>query len=188
MSKFGELVLLAGDSCLPFEAIDLPEFFKKMLIPGKFKHVLLTGNLCTERELNFFRTLCNDVVCVRGCFDEMSSTTNVVERTVCGFKIVAVSGDDMMVNATDLLLTTTAERLNCDILVYGGTHKMSVEKKGKTVFVNPGSLTGAFSSSNPSNDPSFLLLALKPDEITVFSYQMKDGKLDVGKTCFKRDE
>lgn len=41
-------------------------------IPGKFKHVLLTGNLCTERELNFFRTLCNDVVCVRGCFDEVS--------------------------------------------------------------------------------------------------------------------
>ena len=27
---------------------------------------------------------------------------------------------------------------------------MSIEKKGKTVFVNPGSLTGAFSSSNPS--------------------------------------
>ena len=26
---------------------------------------------------------------------------------------------------------------------------MSVEKKGKTVYVNPGSLTGAFSSSNP---------------------------------------
>lgn len=26
---------------------------------------------------------------------------------------------------------------------------MSVEKKGKTVFMNPGSLTGAFSSSNP---------------------------------------
>ena len=39
-----------------------------------------------------------------------------------------------------------------------------------------------------SNDPSFLLLALKPEEITVFSYQMKDGKLDVGKTCFKRDK
>lgn len=48
----------------------------------------------------------------------MSSTTNVVERTVCGFKIVAVSGDDMMVNATDLLLTTTAERVCVAFVVF----------------------------------------------------------------------
>ena len=41
-----------------------------------------------------------------------------MEREVCGFKIVAVSGDDMMVNATDLLLTTTAQRVNIVFMAF----------------------------------------------------------------------
>ena len=74
-----------------------------------------------------------------------------------------------------------------------------MEKKEKIVYVNPGSLSGA---SHPQmmyimtargltcrvNEPSFLLLALKPDELTVFTYQVKDGKLEVGKTVFPKDE
>ena len=38
------------------------------------------------------------------------------------------------------------------------------------------------------NNPSFILLALQSNEITVFTYQLKDGKLDVGKTSFAKGE
>ncbi|KNB41971.1 hypothetical protein JH06_4473 [Blastocystis sp. subtype 4] len=111
-----------------------------------------------------------------------------VVKEICGYKLVAVSGSRLLASATDALLVATAERMGCDIEIYGGTHKLSVEKKGKVLYVNPGSLTGAFSPTNVENNPSFILLALQSNEITVFTYQLKDGKLDVGKTSFAKGE
>ena len=86
----------------------------------------------------------------------MSQDTIVKE--ICGYKLVAVNGSRLLASATDALLVATAERvyffgmiikqMNCDVEIYGGTHKLSVEKKGKVLYVNPGSLTGAFSPIN----------------------------------------
>lgn len=36
-------------------------------------------------------------------------------------------------------------------MVYGGTHELRVEKKDGVLYLNPGSLTGAFNPCHPYN-------------------------------------
>ena len=45
MSAFGELVLVIGDFHLPMRAVDIPDKFKELLVPGKIQHVICTGNI-----------------------------------------------------------------------------------------------------------------------------------------------
>ena len=49
-------------------------------------------------------------------------------------------------------------KLDCDILVYGGTHKFRGDEVNGKYLINPGSITGACSPTDPDPTPSFVLM------------------------------
>ena len=158
-----------------------------MLIPGKFKHCLITGGICTKQGIDELKAICDDVVSVQGTFEDTTDEYSPIQKEICGYKITLMNGDLLMAQSTDSLLIGSAHLYNPDIMVYGGTHEVRVEKKDGVLYLNPGSLTGAFSPCHPDNCPSFIVLGMKPEEVIVFTYQVKNGKLEVGKSVFKKE-
>jgi len=63
-------------------------------------------------------------------------------------------------------LATLNRQLDCDILISGHTHKFEAYEHEGHFYVNPGSITGAFSPLDPSVTPSFVLM-----DIQVFNSQ-----------------
>ena len=66
-----QYVLVLGDHHIPTRASDVPDTFKELLIPGRVKHVLCTGNLTTSSQLDELKKLAPSVHCVRGDYDEV---------------------------------------------------------------------------------------------------------------------
>lgn len=62
---------LAGDLHLPNRASDLPNKFRKLLVPGKIQQIVCTGNVCDRETLDYLRTIAGDVHVVRGDWDEV---------------------------------------------------------------------------------------------------------------------
>jgi len=46
-------------------------------------------------------------------------------------------------------------------------------------FINPGSVTGAYSPQNPEPKPSFILMAIQGDDIVAFMYTLVNGEVDI---------
>src|ERR1700729_2017947 len=65
------LVLIIGDLHIPHRIHDLPSKFKKLLVPGKIQQILCTGNVCDKETFEYLRSVANDVVVVRGDYDEV---------------------------------------------------------------------------------------------------------------------
>jgi vacuolar protein sorting-associated protein 29 len=91
MSQFGELVLIIGDFHIPMRAVDIPDKFKELLVPGKIQQVISTGNAGNRETLDWLRTLCSDVHAVRGDFDssELPESSNF---TIGSWKIGVIHG------------------------------------------------------------------------------------------------
>ena len=71
-------------------------------------------------------------------------------------------------------LSNIQRELGCDILVYGYTHELSIKVKDNALFINPGSISGAFSPSIKDNSPSFILIALQGDIAILYLYILSD--------------
>lgn len=56
-----------------FRSQSIPSKFKKLLVPGRIHHILVTGNLCTKESFDYLKSLASDVHVVRGDFDEVMS-------------------------------------------------------------------------------------------------------------------
>lgn len=54
-------------------------------------------------------------------------------------------------------------------------------------FVNPGSITGAFSSSASEVVPSFMLMALQGPKVVAFLYELKGDNVAVSKSEFTKE-
>ena len=77
-----------------------------------------------------------------------------------------------------------------------GDEKVVVEQRDGVVYAAPGSVTGAAKAEGCVREravscrvegPSFVLLSLIPSAINVFTYTLKDGKLDVKKDTFPKN-
>ena len=81
------LVLIIGDMYVPYKAHEISRVFREHLQPGKIHQILCTGNVCTQSELNYLRTICNEIVVVRGELDDegIASAEQVV-LPIGGFK------------------------------------------------------------------------------------------------------
>lgn len=55
-----------------FRSQSIPSKFKKLLVPGRIHHILVTGNLCTKESFDYLKSLASDVHVVRGDFDDVS--------------------------------------------------------------------------------------------------------------------
>ena len=61
-----------------------------------------------------------------------------------------------------------------DILLSGHTHQISIQAKDKKFYINPGSISGAFSHLIADPSPSFVLMVLQGEEARVFLYILND--------------
>ena len=76
-------------------------------------------------------------------------------------------------------MASIQRQLDVDLMISGHTHQQSVTQYDGKYFINPGSVTGAYSPMNADSKPSFILMAVQGDDIVIFMYQLLDGEVDI---------
>lgn len=179
------LVLCIGDLHIPHRATDLPSKFKELLKPGKIHHTLCVGNLCSKTVIEFLRTVCGDLQIAQGDFDDFTSPEHLMVE-IEGFRIGVCHGHQVVPVGDTESLAVLQRQLDVDILVTGHTHVYQAVKYENRLLINPGSATGAYSSSQRSVIPSFVLMDLDNGKATVYVYQLQDGEVKVEKVDYVR--
>lgn len=136
--------------------------FKKLLAPGKIGQTLCLGNLTDKATYEYLRTMAPDLKIVRGRMDVEATSLPLTQVVTHGsVRIGFLEGFTLVSNEPDLLLAE-ANKLDVDVLCWGGTHKFECFEYMDKFFVNPGSATGAFSTSWGLEEeevvPSFCLM------------------------------
>lgn len=148
------LILAIGDFHIPERAVDLPAKFKKLLSPtGKIQQVLCLGNVSQSYStIEFLRSISSDLQIVKGEFDHDLSLPLSLVFTYDKLKVGIVNGFSIIPHGDPLSLLTQARLMDADILISGGTHRVEAYTLDGKFFINPGSATGAFSTSPPDSE------------------------------------
>lgn len=171
MSK-QESLLLLGDIHIPQRSTDIPQHFKDLLIPGKVQHVLCTGNFGDRQD--WLKSLSTNLHLVRGDYDEGNyPETKLI--SIGEWKIGLIHGHQLIPWCDKEVLSSYQRLLNCDILVYGHTHIPLIETMDHKYFINPGSITGAYSSITSEVNPTFMVLTIQGKEASVYTYELDEG-------------
>lgn len=182
------LVLVIGDLHIPFRCGSIPAQFRKLLVPGKIQHILCTGNLCSKDMYDYLRTLASDVHIVRGDFDENLTYPEQKVVTVGKFRIGLLHGHQIVPWGDIESLCALQRQLDVDILISGHTHKVEVLEMNHSLYVNPGSATGAPSPIQSKVIPSFVLLDIQQASVISYVYQLIDDEVKVERVEFKKVE
>lgn len=185
-SDFGELVLVLGDMHIPHRAASIPEKFRRMLLPNKMQHVLCTGNLTTKEQYDELRALAPNVHVVRGDFDDSSTFPEQKVVQIGQFKIGLIHGHQVVPWGDPHSLAIVQRQMDVDILISGHTHKNELSDFEGKWFINPGSITGAYSTITPDVVPSFMLLAIQGPRVVAYVYELKGDSLEVSKSEFSK--
>ena len=182
-----ELVLVVGDMFVPQRAPDISEQFKSILIPNKLQHVLSLGNIGSRESNDWLKSLSNDFHQVKGDFDEGDIPEKKVVQ-IGEFKIGMVHGHQVLPWGDPEALSNVQRELGCDILLSAHTHQIDVRVKEGKFFINPGSISGAFSHLMPDPTPSFVLMVLQGEDAIVYLYVLNDKKqkFEVSKLEFSK--
>ena len=177
-----ELVLVVGDMFVPQRSQDIDPQFKAILIPNKLQHVLSLGNIGSRESYDWLRSLSNDFHSVKGDFDEGDMPEKKLV-TIGEFKIGLVHGHQVLPWGNAEALSSIQRELDCDILLSGNTHQINVKVVNNKLFINPGSISGAFSNVVTDPSPSFVLMVLQGTEAIVYLYVLNDRtqKFEVNK-------
>ncbi|KAI5458117.1 Metallo-dependent phosphatase-like protein [Mariannaea sp. PMI_226] len=175
------LILVIGDLHIPDRALDIPAKFKKLLAPGKIGQTLCLGNLTDKHTYEYLRSIAPDLKIVKGRYDVEATSLPLTQLvTHGGIRIGFLEGFTLVSNEPDLLLAE-ANKLDVDVLCWGGTHRFDAFEYMDKFFVNPGSATGAYATEwNKDGDeptPSFCLMDVQGISLTLYVYQLrKDDK------------
>lgn len=183
-----DLVFVVGDMFIPDRCPDIPEQFKSSLSPGKLQYVLSLGNIGSRESYDWLKSLSNNFHAVKGEFDESNfPETKVVQ--IGDFKIGMIHGHQVTPWGDPEALANVQRQLNCDILLSGHTHVNSVSVYDGKYYINPGSISGAYSPLNPDPTPSFILMVIQGDYAIVYIYELNDKtkKFDVSKMEFTKN-
>ena len=182
-----ELVLVVGDMFVPQRSPDINEQFKSILIPNKLQHVLSLGNIGSRESYDWLKSLSNDFHTVKGDFDEGDIPEKKVVQ-IGEFKIGMIHGHQVLPWGDLDALTNVQRELGCDILLSGHTHQIGVKVKEKKFYINPGSISGAFSHLIADPNPSFILMILQGEEAIVYLYVLNDKsqKFELSKIEFSK--
>ena len=136
--------------------------FKKLLAPGKIGQTLCLGNLTDKNTYEYLRSIAPDLKIVKGRYDVEATSLPLTQIvTHGGIRVGFLEGFTLVSNEPDLLLAE-ANRLDVDVLCYGGTHKFDAFEYMDKFFVNPGSATGAYlngwGDDGEGSTPSFCLM------------------------------
>ena len=78
VNQLGEFALIIGDLHIPHRAIEVPDKFKELLIPGKVHYVICPGNPGSTETSDWLTSLASsksNCHFTRGDFDENPSLT-----------------------------------------------------------------------------------------------------------------
>ena len=64
-------------------------------------------------------------------------------------------------------------------MISGHTHTSAIIYHDGKYFINPGSVTGAYSPITSSPNPSFILIAIQGDDIVAFMYELINGEVQI---------
>ena len=165
-----EIVLLVGDMLVPQRISDISEKFKSLITPNKINHVLCLGNMGSTESYDWLKSLSNNYHCVKGDYDLDESLADKKCVQIGEFKIGIIHGHQIIPSGDIDSLSDIQRQLGCNILVSGYTHQLDVKVKDNALYLNPGSISGAFSPSIKDNSPSFILLALQGDIAILYLY------------------
>ena len=184
-----ELVLVVGDMFVPQRAPDIDPQFKAILIPNKLQHVLSLGNIGSRESYDWLRSLSNDFHGVKGDYD----TGDMPEKklvTIGEFKIGMIHGHQVLPLGDVESLSGIARELDCDIFISGNTHQIGVQVLDNKLFINPGSISSAFSNFVADPSPSFILMVLTGTEAIIYLYVLNDRtqKFEVSKVEYRKGE
>mmetsp|Transcript_20942 Transcript_20942/g.37095 ORF Transcript_20942/g.37095 Transcript_20942/m.37095 type:complete len:188 (-) Transcript_20942:78-641(-) len=183
--SYGELVLVLGDLYLPQRADDISESFKKMLVPNKTQHVLCTGNLCGQEQLDMIKSLAPSVHVVQGNMDELPTLPESTIVRIGDFKIGLCHGHQILPWGDEDSLAAFARQLDVDILITGHTHKASQKEVDGRWLINPGSISGSMCETTPHVKPSFMCMSIKGSDAMTYLYEM-DGEVKVQSAKFTK--
>jgi vacuolar protein sorting-associated protein 29 len=95
----------------------------------------------------------------------------------CGVKIGLIHGHQIIPWADEEALENKARDLGVQLLISGHSHELKTSKQKGVNFINPGSMTGAYSALKANAVPSFMILEFKSNEIVVYEYSLVEGEL-----------
>merc|ERR1712137_1383869 len=178
------LVLVLGDLHIPYRAHELPEKFKKLLVPGKIQKILCTGNLCSKETFEYLKTLASDVHVLRETLTRAPTLSPRWwkwdnSRLVLSMVIRSCLGEIRS-------LIMLQRDMDVDILVSCHTHKYETFEANGKFFVNPGSATGAYSGFTSDVTPSFVLMDVQGNHAIVYTYELVNGEVKVDKFEHKK--
>lgn len=168
-----ELVLVVGDMFIPQRSPDITEQFKSILTPNKLQHVLCLGNIGNRESLDWLKSLSNDFHQVKGDFDDGDIPEKKLIK-IGDFSIGLIHGHQILPWGDLESLANVQRSLGCDILLSGHTHKTSIKVKENKLYINPGSISGAFSPLIEDSVPSFILMVLTGEESIIYIYTLSD--------------
>jgi len=172
------LVLVIGDLHIPDRALDIPAKFKKLLTPGKIGQTLCLGNLTDKPTYEYLRSIAPDLKIVKGRFDAEATSLPLSQVVTHGsLRIGFLEGFTVVAPTETDLLLAEANKLDVDVLCWGGTHRFDAYEYENKFFVNPGSATGAFTTGwvgeGEEMVPSFCLMDVQGISLTLYVYQLR---------------
>ena len=186
-----ELILIMGDVHIPSRIDNIPEDVKNLLNSnkGKFSRVICTGDFGTLETYEWFKSLLPkskewNFTCVKNDFQETNlSFPDTLTVKSNDFKIGIINGYQIVPWGDLTALSALANQMECDILVSGFTHLRGVFHFEGKWFINPGTITGAFSPLTNNPPPSFMVLFTLPEVATLYLYEYNQSskQFDVSK-------
>lgn len=140
----------------------------------------------TKEQYDELKSLAPNVHIVRGGYDEDSSFPESKVIQIGQFKIGLIHGHQIVPWGDPLSLAAVQRQMDVDILITGHTHRNEVNEYEGKWFINPGSITGAYSSLTAEVAPSFILLAIQGSKVVTYVYELHGEQVDVSKSEFSK--
>ena len=165
-----EIVLLVGDMLVPQRICDINEKFKSLIAPDKINHILCLRNMGSAESYDWLKSISSNYHCVKGDYDFDETLPDKKCVQIGEFKIGIIHGHQIFPSGDLDSLGDIQRQIGCNILVSGYTHELSINFKDNALYLNPGSISGAFSPSIQYNSASFMLLVLQGDIAIIYLY------------------
>lgn len=116
---------------------------------------------------------------MKGDFDEHGNLPQTKVVQIGNIKIGLIHGHQVVPWGDIEALSSVQRQLDCDLLISGHTHAQSITQYDGKYFINPGSVTGAYSAINSDTKPSFILMAIQGDDIVAFMYELVNEEVQI---------
>lgn len=163
-------VLVIGDTHIPRRASSLPKEISEFIGSKLFDLIICTGDLTDRKVLEYFETLAEKIVVVKGNMDHLN-LPEYVELSIGEIKIGIIHGHQVYPRGNRKKLADIGKEKGVDVLISGHTHSPDIYM-GDVLLLNPGSATGVWGGGGGSMRPSFMILTVESKRIDVKLYEL----------------